>query len=446
MKRVGLVVALVALAGMTISAFADVQNIRLSGDIRVRGYFLSGVQHDNIANNGGLEEATFVAQRTRVTCEADLEDHVLAVVTLSAEGLWGDDNRTDTAAGAGDPLINRSWAVGINEAYLQMNEAFFTPATVKLGRQYLNYGRGLILSSNEGEYNFDAARVVLDYYPLTIDLVGGMLDSRQAFEAYETKGKANLLFANARYELADSILKDVEAYVGWVSQNGKNPLQNDRVPPTAENGESPWIIGLRADLNLTKNLNAWVEGVYEGGDAGSSGNESLSAGLINVGCRLTLADVKMTPVINANYIYASGGGSEGEHDFRPWFDYPEGYNGFVFKPMMSNVQIINLGASIKPANNLTLALQGYYYFAVNGDYGLWANYNLDVPSEIEGHNGKREIGSELDTILTYDYSKDVRCQLIYGMFIPGIGVSDAPTTWHIDRVAHGIRGEVNVKF
>jgi len=38
------------------------------------------------------------------------------------------------------------------------------PATLKLGRQYLQYGRGLILSSVEQEYNYDAARLVLDYY------------------------------------------------------------------------------------------------------------------------------------------------------------------------------------------------------------------------------------------------------------------------------------------
>ena len=40
MKKVWLVVALVAWGGLAARSFADVQNIRLSGDIRIRGYFL----------------------------------------------------------------------------------------------------------------------------------------------------------------------------------------------------------------------------------------------------------------------------------------------------------------------------------------------------------------------------------------------------------------------
>jgi hypothetical protein len=84
-KKLWLVVALVALGGLTSKTFADVQNIRLSGDIRIRAYFL-----DSVSDNGTLGtqggNATFISQRTRVSVEADLEDHVLVVVTLQAEG------------------------------------------------------------------------------------------------------------------------------------------------------------------------------------------------------------------------------------------------------------------------------------------------------------------------------------------------------------------------
>ena len=41
MKRIWLVVALAALGGLASKTFADVQNIRLSGDIRIRGYYLN---------------------------------------------------------------------------------------------------------------------------------------------------------------------------------------------------------------------------------------------------------------------------------------------------------------------------------------------------------------------------------------------------------------------
>ncbi|HUI06840.1 MAG TPA: hypothetical protein VL486_07520, partial [Verrucomicrobiae bacterium] len=161
MKRLWLVVALVAWGGLAVNTFADVQNIRLSGDIRIRGYFLANAGSD-LAGDQVQGDASFISQRTRVSVEADLEDHVLVVVTLKAEGEWGDDNATSTDAGAGsgqpDGSINRRWDVGVTEAYVQFNELFYTAATLKLGRQYLHYGRGLIISSVEQEYNYDAAR------------------------------------------------------------------------------------------------------------------------------------------------------------------------------------------------------------------------------------------------------------------------------------------------
>ncbi len=209
MKKLWLVVALVALGGLTSKTFADVQNIRLSGDIRVRGYFLDSAGPDNSGND------SFISQRTRVSVEADLEDHVLVVVTLQAEGEWGADNATSDSTGAGTPAANklsRGWDVGVTEAYVQFNELFYTPATLKLGRQYLQYGRGMILSSVEQEYNYDAGRLVLDYYPLTFDLVGAQLVNNQTFSSAPTHaGASDLLFLNARYEMSDSAVKDIEA-------------------------------------------------------------------------------------------------------------------------------------------------------------------------------------------------------------------------------------------
>ena len=447
MKKLWLVVALVALGGLTGKTFADVQNIRLSGDIRIRGYFIDAA---GPANGGN---ATFISQRTRVSVEADLEDHVLVVVTLKAEGLWGADNATSDSTGAGtgkgssSTKINRLWDVGITEAYVQFNELFYTPATLKLGRQYLQYGRGLILSSVEQEYNYDAARLVLDYYPLTIDLVGAQLVNNQAFSAAPTHaGASDLLFVNARYEMSDSLVKDVEAYFGWVSQGPSGPVTSSRVPPTAglAGGTSPMIIGARGDLNLTEGLQTWFEAAYEFGDDGVLGANNLSALIANVGGKYTLKDVQWVPVLNGNYIYASGGGkNDVDGRFIPWFDYADGYNGYLFAPSLSNIHIFNLGASVKPYENTTLALQAYYYLKADKDGIAGSNGNVDFGGMSLAAGGtSKDIGWEFDGILGYDYSKDVRAQLVYGAFIPEgaykhIGVS---------AVAEEVRAEVNVKF
>ena len=449
MKKLWLVVALVALGGLTSKTFADVQNIRLSGDIRIRGYFIDAAGDDGTGAQA-KGNVSFISQRTRVSVEADLEDHVLVVVTLRAESLWGTDNESvHNASGTGNAgvngNINRAWDVGVDEAYVQFNELFYTPATLKLGRQYLQYGRGLILSSVEQEYNYDAARLVLDYYPLTIDLVGAELVNNQGFTATGTHaGASDLLFLNARYELSDSLIKDVEGYFGWVSQGSSGPVTSSRVPPTSEAGSSPLIIGLRSDLNLTEGLQTWVEGAYEFGDNSDDGANNLSAFLVNLGGKYTLKDVQWVPVLNGNYIFASGGGKHNvDGTFIPWFDYADGYNGYLFAPALTDIHIFNLGASVKPYENTTLALQVYYYLKADKDGVAGSNPNVDFGGlSVSPTAASQDIGWELDGILGYDYSKDVRAQLVYGAFIPEGAYRHAGTS----EVAEEVRAEVNVKF
>lgn len=446
MKKIGVVIALAAAVLLAGKSYADVQNIRLSGDIRVRGYYL------NRADAGNVIDDNFISQRTRITCEADLEDHVLVVVTLKAEGLWGAergsfDSFNEQTSGAGwingkGNVINRGFDLGINEAYVQLSEVFYTPATLKLGRQYLNYGRGLILSSADQEYNFDAARLVLDYYPVTIDLVYARTIEGSVFSSGSTGFNANLLFANARYEMADSLLKDVELYWGYSASDSASATLA-RVPTTA-NGASPMIIGLRSDWNLTKGLKSWAEAAFEWGPDGTVDNRGIDAGLFNLGGNYSFADVQWSPAVNANYTYATGGGANGTHNFVSWFDYVDGYNGYLFHPMLSNIHIFNLGASVKPAANTTLSVQAYYYLKADNDTAVMSNSNTDFGLTGAVATGtQKEVGWELDTILGYDYSKDVRCQLVYGAFLPDRAIRNNSG---FDAVAHEIRGELNVKF
>ncbi len=460
MKKQWLVVALVAAFGLAVNTFADVQNIRLSGDIRIRGYYLANVGGDIVEDQ--IEGAdSFISQRTRVTVEADLEDHVLVVVTLKAEGLWGQDNDAGDSSGAGtgqngngNDAVNRRWEVGVTEAYLQLNELFYMPATLKIGRQYLHYGRGLIFSSVDQEYNFDASRLVLDYYPLTVDLLYAALVENSVFGAPSIThpNDVHLLFANLRYEMTDSMLKDIEFYAGY-TVNSRPISSSRRVPPTGgsvpdvASGASPFLVGVRGDVNVTEGLQSWFEAAYEFGPDGAPTGEDISAWLLNCGARLTMKDASMTPTFNANYTYASGGGHDGGKAFRPWFNYVEGNNGYLFAPLLSNVQIFNLGASIKPYENTTFSLQGYYYLLADkgsgGGIGLRSDPNVDFGGLGFSPNGaSRELGWEIDTILGYDYSKDVRVQLVYAMFIPENDFNVFPS----DMVAHLVRGEVNVKF
>jgi hypothetical protein len=453
-KKLWLVVALAALGGMASMTYADVQNIRLSGDIRIRGYFLdsAGVSPSSPPDQFDAN-TSFISQRTRVSVEADLEDHVLVVVTLKAEGTWGSADQSGGNSGAGTAgggVINRGFGVGIDEAYIQLNEMFFSPATLKVGRQYLNYGHGMILSSTEQEYNYDAARFVLDFYPLTIDLVGAEVVNKQAFSptpnnvSTPTTESVDLLFLNARYEMTDSVIKNVEGYFGWL-------------PPgwSGQTGAvSPWIIGARSDLQPADGFQIWVEGAYVGsmdGNNASTGNPPISAFLANAGARYTMKKCQWTPFFSANYIYASGGGTMGGGNFVPWFDYVDGYNGYLFAPKLSNIHIFNLGTGVKPSENTSLSVQGYYYMRADNDTGVGvspSNPNVDFGGLAYAAGASSGgLGWEIDGIFGYDYSKDLRLQLVYAAFIPGGAFQNgAPGTGDADRTSQEVRGEIAVKF
>lgn len=450
MKKVWLVVALVALTGGLVSkTYADVQNIRLSGDIRVRGYLLKNVGGNAVEDQ--LEGSdSYISQRTRVSVEADLEDNVMVVVTMKAEGLWGSGDETTGTSGSS---ANDGFDVGINEAYVRLSEAFYSPLTAYVGRQYLHYGRGLIISSLEQEYNFDAARLVLDYHPVVIDLLYATMLENSPFgsPSGEHPNDVHMLFANARYEMQDSPIKSIEGYFGYLISSQDDPQGGTpaTVPPAGGAGASPFLAGIRAEIGLMEDgLAIWAEGAYEWGPDGSSGSESISAFIANLGATFTLKDVQWSPVLNANYIYASGGGGDGENAFRPWFDYMEGYNGMLFSPILSNIHIFNVGASVKPYENTSLSLQAYYYRQAdtvpgNPGIGLIGNGNIDNGGVGYSPSGSsHEIGYEFDVILGYDYSKDVSMQLVYAAFIP----DNAFTVYASDRVAHEVRGELNVRF
>ena len=447
MKKVSLIVALIALCGLAASTFADVQNIRLSGDIRVRGYYF-----DKSEMSGGQQignDTQLIAQRTRVTLEADLEDHVLVVVTLQADNIWG-------GANAGQNVRLKGNTVQVSEAYVQLRELFYSPATLKVGRQELNYGTGLIFSSVDQVYTFDAGRLVLDYHPLTIDIVGAQLKNDQGYTIAPGAGFSNpqsdLLFVNAKYEV-NSVVKDVEGYFGWASQMRAGDAFGGTANAAAP---SPILIGLRTDLAPVENLTVSLEGAYECGNSEVGAglhDETISAFLAQAALKYTFKGVAWTPAINASYTYASGDSAataNSRHAFVPWFGMAEGYNGYVLAPNLSNIQIMNVGVSAKPCANTTLALQGYYYLKANKNGAVTSDANADLGGLNNATtaigtaaNDSRDVGAEIDAIVGYDYSKDVRCQLVYGAFFPENAYQSGTS---VSRVVSEVRGELCVKF
>jgi len=186
---VGLLAFAVALTG---TAYAEVQNIKVSGDIDLKGvshqnYDLKAKQRnfshegtggpDNVSND---DDESFFLSTVHVQVDADLTDNVSTSVRLLNQRKW--DNHV---AGADQ--------ISLDTAYVTLKEFLYSPLTIIAGRQDLNYGTGFIvgkgrLADPEGvfpstattgsqstgrEYSvhnsFDAIRAILDFAPLTVE-------------------------------------------------------------------------------------------------------------------------------------------------------------------------------------------------------------------------------------------------------------------------------------
>ena len=191
--------------GMLITSmpsFAEVQNVRVSGDITIRAFHRENLDlHADTATatqstevgsaaalntTAALDNDNFIMSTVGINIGADLTENVSAFIRLASERDW--NNTTNTGAGDFD----------LSQAYITLKELFYSPLTLRIGQQPIVWGRGFILGSgllgniiNNGddrnaslsanEYTdftaFDAIRATLDLsgfsgnMPLTADYV-----------------------------------------------------------------------------------------------------------------------------------------------------------------------------------------------------------------------------------------------------------------------------------
>lgn len=220
-KRLILILALAFVVGIACAAYAEVQNVKVSGDINVKGVGrnnfdltkvpVSGTgQHDNINYE---DKESDMLSITRVRVDADLTDNVSTTVRLLNERNWNGESKTGgysntnignyyTDTGTASRIVaqndNDEGDISLDLAYVTLKEFLYSPLSLTVGRQELRFGNSLVIGDPdtnlwssrtalaEGDLSarksFDALRATLDYNPLVVDLVYAKLE----------EGKVNL--------------------------------------------------------------------------------------------------------------------------------------------------------------------------------------------------------------------------------------------------------------
>jgi len=422
-KRLLVVLALALLVGLTVSsAYAEVQNVKVSGDINLLGVLRNNFNLGNpdTTMTGGTKEddkGRFFATQTRVRIDADLTDNVSATVRLINERNWTSET-------------NSSTDIDLDLAYVTLKEFLYSPLTLTFGRQEIRFGNQLIIGNN-GTYNagainglpsdlsvrnsFDALRATLNYDPLIIDLVYAKANNNNVNASDDT----DLFGINASYDVSKKI--NVQGYI-WDRKDKSTAIANNKKDDT-------YTVGGLITVMPIENLKASLEGAWQFGTVrnnvalGTRTNRKAYA--VQAMIDYVLAKVKFTPSIGGSYTYLSGNDKYAGWN-QMYYNQNLGNIAYAILPF-SNMHVFNLKGSVKPMDDVTIsALYGHYMEVEKMATITSGKFDSNGTAYLNARtlNGKRNLGDEIDITAAYDYTEDVQLGLTLGAFLPGNAFAD----------------------
>jgi len=460
-KRLILVLALLFVVGIAVSAYAEVQNVKVSGDITMQAVsrsdlLMSGTGNNVITGTGYLEYGESVdtlLSHVRVRVDADLTDNVMATVRLINERTWNTETSTSNA-------------VAIDLAYATLKEFLYSPLSLTVGRQELHYGNDMIIGDIDTNNrmaghgtgagtagtilpkslddlslrkSFDAVKAVLNYDPLVVDAVYARIS-----KTVDEGNSADLYGVNANYAVDKNTT--LEGYYWLKVMNKIGPAATS--PLQSSTDDTVNVVGGRVSNNSIKDLSLGLEAAYQFGQKVT--NSAVYANDPNAGGAIqdrrafaiqflssySLADLvkkvsdraaSMKPMLSFNYTLLSGGKyhSTGARTgaWDPMYENQAG--GTLFNKLFgySNCHIYNVGASAKVLDDVKLAFD-WYYLALHKelpDADLSAVSLTGIPGDPTYGMiaNKSALGNEFDANLTYDYTEDVQFGLNAAWFVPG---------------------------
>ncbi len=494
---VGLLAFAVALAG---TAYAEVQNIKVSGDIDMKAfthnnYDLQVTQKNRQPGKGpggdGAgdaadtfdDDANLILSTVRLKVDADLTDNVSTSVRLLNQRFWDTD-------------VDATNNVDINHAYVVLKEFLYSPLTVIAGKQDLNYGTGFVvgpgllgdpngmfggaavdvngigaeqtqIAQEHSAYNsYDAVRFILDYAPITVEGLYAKINETATGPGDLDQTLFGFL---VNYKL-DQWNAEVEPY--WFYKHDDDTVADVTVNDAFENGalrdyESNRVhtIGLRLAGSPMENLQLNGEGAFQTGEM----TDEPSAGLMqqdrdrqawgaNVDIRYNWVQVPWTPATGIGWVFYSGEDSpsasnltDQSDDFNAWDPmYRGSFQTYIQDFLTGRDAPTGLYVTRDPNDTAATTNRHLLYFDVGAkpleDVNLWARYTHAWFDEAPLKGRDTSVGDEVDVKATYDYTEDVQLNMFGGWFFPGSYYDEAAPNSRGNDLAWTLGGGGSVKF
>jgi hypothetical protein len=477
--------------GLSLAAYAEVQNVKVSGDLLMRAI---GRNNFTLNTDNNKYSARGITAQARLRVDADLTDNVSTTIRLLSERSWGDEyNPMDEVMSDGYEVDGFMYSdsgssMDIDLAYVTLKEFLYSPLTLTIGRQELRFGNALIIGDVDTNMlsnsyaipldlslkkSFDAIRATLDYKPWTIDLVYSKIAEHDTWWAQNLVGGPSGEAENNDTDLwginASLDTTNVLGFEGtldlyyWLRLNKLNWAQDT----DASKDECNTVGGLLSG-KILKNLTGSLEYAYQFGkltydptglnDDNAQRRAFAAQASLKYLIETQNADFNAkSPAVGISYSYLSGDNREDTRAkmWDPMFEDQTPNN--IFNALFPNTgtQNINLMGSMKPTEDTTLAINvGMYWLSVKPKNGAFipAIYGSSPPPEdawtIEP-NKDTSLGTALDLTATYDYTEDVQFGLTFGMFAAGEVLKDSHFGNHPDGyegTATQLIGSMKVTF
>lgn len=403
------ILAIALVASITAAAYAEVQNVKVGGDIYVIGinrYRFDLMKHDTTTNNTHNGDLWGTVSRVRI--DADLTDNVSTTVRVLNERVWST---------LGEDAANSD--IDLDLALVTLKEFLFEPVTLVVGRQPIKLGDGLLVADPYTNQTgsaassfptgfkglsqrraFDGIVAVLDYAPVRV--TGGFVkglsgytdlaDNNADADVYALNVIAKDPILTITPELT-YVLKDIKKTV-----NGAGQVSN---------------YSIRLSAAPVKDLKARGEFVYQTQknsvarpDRTHMGDTAITAGVDYV-----LSEVKMQPSFGADYMRLS----------QNWDRmYESIVTGDIINGLFANTnqQVIGINIGMKPTDDFTVKLRYANARAVkaydDATLLVWGS-----TAACYDMTDKKDLGNEFDVNLFYDYTEDVQFGFKVGLFNPG---------------------------
>lgn len=446
---------LLGLLAWSVPGFAEVQNVKVGGDVTVRAFHRENLDlHDEgEARQGGgsllLDGEDFIMSTTGINIGADLTENVAAFVRIANERDWDQTS--------GEPS-----EIALSQAYITLKEFFYSPLTLRLGTQPIVWGHGFVLGSNlfpsvnaigddrnaaitPNEFTdftaFDAIRATLDLsnlgglnLPLTADYVFIRVDENTVGASDDV----NIQGVNFSSRL-DAWNSELEAY--YLNKRDKTTVPAGSSVQTG----SVNTLGMRGSASPMEGSSIYGELAYQSGrrpiDAAGvlTTGDSVQAWGANLGGEYTLAGVATTPKLGAEWRFYSGKRApDGRNPAGGWVVIAPGYFRTALREFQTqstvagfypndalgvtssgtNQHELALYGSFTPIEDLTVAPRLSWFILDEGALGTICKPDGSCRSATEG---KRQhfLGAEWDTNVVYNYTDDVQLGFLYALFAPG---------------------------